>query len=152
MIDKRFACPKCECERYLVLSTQLLSDTEYGKHLKCRKCKYEWDEKLPLVSAGNKYAYVWDSDKKLSISLHRWVWEQSNGRSLSPIEVIHHRNRNKGDDRPANLALMDRYLHTGAFDSKQLYCKRCGHRWYPRQSEVRTCPKCRSPYWDKERR
>jgi len=34
---------------------------------------------------------------------------------------------------------------------KNLYCKRCGHSWYPRQPEVRICPKCKSPYWDKER-
>lgn len=36
-------------------------------------------------------------------------------------------------------------------ETKPLRCKRCGHTWYPRQAEVRTCPKCRSPYWDKER-
>ncbi|MBN1823144.1 MAG: hypothetical protein JW803_02370 [Endomicrobiales bacterium] len=29
-------------------------------------------------------------------------------------------------------------------------CKRCGHRWLPRQAEVRICPKCKSPYWDKK--
>lgn len=37
-------------------------------------------------------------------------------------------------------------------DVKELSCKRCGHSWYPRQPEVRICPKCKSPYWDKERR
>ena len=36
-------------------------------------------------------------------------------------------------------------------------CKRCGHGWEPRafaQSlEIpTTCPKCKSPYWNKERR
>lgn len=36
-------------------------------------------------------------------------------------------------------------------DMKQLDCKRCGHQWYPHQPEVRICPKCKSPYWDKER-
>lgn len=34
---------------------------------------------------------------------------------------------------------------------KNLHCKRCGHSWYPRQPEVRICPKCKSPYWDKDR-
>jgi len=33
----------------------------------------------------------------------------------------------------------------------QLECKRCGHRWIPRKPDVRICPKCKSPYWDKER-
>ena len=31
-------------------------------------------------------------------------------------------------------------------------CKRCGHNWVPRQTEIRICPKCKSPYWDRERK
>jgi hypothetical protein len=33
-----------------------------------------------------------------------------------------------------------------------LTCLRCDHRWWPRspQSPVR-CPKCTSPYWNRER-
>ena len=35
-------------------------------------------------------------------------------------------------------------------------CLRCGYEWVPRvfkQSELPTiCPKCKSPYWNKERR
>jgi predicted nucleic acid-binding Zn-ribbon protein len=32
-------------------------------------------------------------------------------------------------------------------------CTRCGHEWVPRKSEVpRVCPKCKSPFWDRERR
>jgi DNA-directed RNA polymerase subunit RPC12/RpoP len=31
-----------------------------------------------------------------------------------------------------------------------LECLRCGHTWIPRQpKEAKTCPKCRSPYWNK---
>ena len=30
-------------------------------------------------------------------------------------------------------------------------CKRCGHRWLIRVREPKTCPKCKSPYWNKER-
>lgn len=33
-----------------------------------------------------------------------------------------------------------------------LSCKRCGHKWSPRGSTVRICPKCKSAYWDKERK
>jgi predicted Zn-ribbon and HTH transcriptional regulator len=34
----------------------------------------------------------------------------------------------------------------------QFECKRCGHKWYPRKPEKpRVCPKCKSPYWDKEK-
>ena len=33
-----------------------------------------------------------------------------------------------------------------------LSCKRCGATWTPRQEEPpTTCPKCRSPYWNKEK-
>lgn len=33
---------------------------------------------------------------------------------------------------------------------KQLECKKCGHKWNPRKSEVRECPKCKSVWWDKD--
>ena len=34
-------------------------------------------------------------------------------------------------------------------------CERCLHEWVPRRSstdEPRTCPKCKSPYWDRPRK
>jgi len=33
---------------------------------------------------------------------------------------------------------------------QELICKRCGHNWIPRQRDVSICPKCKSPYWNKE--
>jgi predicted Zn-ribbon and HTH transcriptional regulator len=30
-------------------------------------------------------------------------------------------------------------------------CKRCGHKWVARKTVITVCPKCKSPYWDKER-
>ena len=30
-------------------------------------------------------------------------------------------------------------------------CLRCNHEWLPRQEEIMICPKCKSPYWNKER-
>lgn len=35
---------------------------------------------------------------------------------------------------------------------KHLICKRCDHDWYPRKTEVRICPKCKSPYWDRPKK
>ena len=32
-----------------------------------------------------------------------------------------------------------------------LQCQRCSHRWVPRKTEVRVCPRCHSPYWDKRK-
>lgn len=35
----------------------------------------------------------------------------------------------------------------------KLKCKRCGHEWVRRLETLpKACPKCRNPYWDKERR
>ncbi len=32
-------------------------------------------------------------------------------------------------------------------------CKRCGHNWLKRiLSRPQQCPRCRSPYWDRERK
>jgi len=35
---------------------------------------------------------------------------------------------------------------------KKLKCLRCEHEWVPRQEDVRRCPKCNSPYWDKPKK
>ena len=35
---------------------------------------------------------------------------------------------------------------------KGLECKRCGHKWIARKEEVMLCPKCKSPYWNRERK
>ena len=34
---------------------------------------------------------------------------------------------------------------------RKLKCERCNHNWTPRQIEVRICPKCKSPYWDRKK-
>ena len=31
-------------------------------------------------------------------------------------------------------------------------CKRCNWTWIPRTENPLTCPKCRSPFWDKPRK
>jgi hypothetical protein len=32
-----------------------------------------------------------------------------------------------------------------------LFCKRCFHKWIPRTNKYpKVCPKCNSPYWNKE--
>jgi predicted Zn-ribbon and HTH transcriptional regulator len=34
-----------------------------------------------------------------------------------------------------------------------LKCKRCGHEWPTKDvTSVRVCPKCHSPWWDKEKK
>ena len=31
----------------------------------------------------------------------------------------------------------------------RLKCLRCGYEWFPRQEDVRICPKCRTAWWDR---
>jgi len=35
---------------------------------------------------------------------------------------------------------------------QKLKCKRCGYSWVPRAEEVRVCPRCHSPYWDRKKK
>lgn len=39
------------------------------------------------------------------------------------------------------------------FEPKKLKCKRCNHEWHPKLLDrlPEVCPKCKSPYWDRER-
>ena len=38
-------------------------------------------------------------------------------------------------------------------EDDKLECLRCKHIWYPRSPESpRVCPKCKSPYWNVEKR
>ncbi|GAI97766.1 unnamed protein product [marine sediment metagenome] len=37
-------------------------------------------------------------------------------------------------------------------DIPELKYRRCGHKWVPRVSKPLKCPKCLSPYWNKERK
>jgi hypothetical protein len=32
-----------------------------------------------------------------------------------------------------------------------LECQKCRHKWTPRKTDVRLCPKCHTPLWDKPR-
>jgi hypothetical protein len=54
-----------------------------------------------------------------------------------------------------NEAALLRVLGSGS-EAKTLQrqtCQRCGKNWWPRQSiKPARCPRCKSPYWDKQRR
>jgi len=43
--------------------------------------------------------------------------------------------------------------NSGRFKLPTLNCVRCGHTWPPRtQNLPKVCPKCKSPYWNTEKR
>lgn len=61
---------------------------------------------------------------------------------------------------PTNINLKVNILKTtyiqketiNMIELKTLTCNRCNHVWYPRKpEEPGTCPKCKSPYWNKTR-
>jgi DNA-directed RNA polymerase subunit RPC12/RpoP len=56
--------------------------------------------------------------------------------------------------RLANEPALLRVLGSGC-ETKTLQrqaCQRCGKNWWPRQStKPARCPRCKSPYWDKQR-
>ena len=142
---------KCLHQRHFVINIQLLNNDFYSKTFKCRHCGYIYTLKYPLLTSINAYITFWYPPTKTTISLHRWVWQEYHKCKLSPTEAIHHINRNRGDNRPNNLICMDKYDHNGDFHKVTLTCQRCGHKWLPRAFQRKVCPKCKSPYWDKER-
>ena len=61
----------------------------------------------------------------------------------------------------ASTSNMQKPPVTALFEAINLYigrkqgiykCLRCGHEWPSKQPHPRVCPKCKSPYWDKERK
>ena len=70
-------------------------------------------------------------------------------------ENVHARHPGRDDLPVLTLANRIGSLHPATdtrIDIQTVTCKRCGHNWPPRQPMVRVCPKCKSPYWDRERK
>lgn len=43
-------------------------------------------------------------------------------------------------------------MNEDAFKLPVMQCKRCPHKWIPRITPVRMCPKCKSLRWDTPRK
>lgn len=70
--------------------------------------------------------YRWLCDKGREIMEHRYVMEQHLGRLLSSIEVVHHKNGNKLDNRISNLELTNFSEHTSQHRIHNHPCIICG--------------------------
>jgi hypothetical protein len=55
---------------------------------------------------------VWRAGKRIRIRQHRWIMEQHLGRPLSRLEVVHHINGNRTDNRLENLEVKDFGAHS----------------------------------------
>lgn len=59
---------------------------------------------------------------------HRVIAEKALGRPLFPSEVVHHKNGTKSDNRPENLAVMDKRAHDRVPKPppRPIACPHCG--------------------------
>ena len=80
----------------------------------------------------NGYVYVWkpghaEATKKGYVLEHRLVAEEMLGRPLSGQEHVHHLNRDRGDNRPENLSILQVSEHA-SLHGKEGNAKRWGSR------------------------
>lgn len=100
---------------------------------------------------------------------HQPYWENGSASSIAHDVGVHPRTiirraRNLGipkgilsaEDREQLynriLSLTDSTRNSNAQKLRILVCKRCKYDWASRQEKPIICPKCKSPYWNKERK
>jgi len=82
--------------------------------------------------------------KKLEIAISTPISDNDRGRLKELIKSREHyscHHRRQGSPLAVEVQL-----------SPELECERCHHKWVPRQKDVRMCPKCKSPWWDRPKR
>lgn len=66
-----------------------------------------------------------NADSNGQIFEHRVIMEQVLGRLLDPVEVVHHKNGLKDDNRPENLELFDSQSEHMIFENEERIERRC---------------------------
>lgn len=77
---------------------------------------------------GKRHRIIWDAKKRQARAYHRVLVERVLGRSLRPDEVVHHKDRNKYNNRLSNFQILPRSeharLHQKRFDVCQAKTER----------------------------
>jgi predicted nucleic acid-binding Zn ribbon protein len=106
------------------------------------------NRRLPDGQFVGRYRQIKTPDGR-KILEHRYVMEQALGRRLKRWEQVHHKNRNRLDNRPENLELVtsEQHGHRHTRHATVKVCVVCGTQFTPHKTKrlrQQTCsPACR---------
>lgn len=84
-----------------------------------RNCQAEHFRRMYRGKGKSPYIRIRVNGER--ILLHRFIWQQSNGRKLKDGEIVHHLNEDKRDNRPENLEMLSgraAHLHAHNYHRK----------------------------------
>ena len=137
---------------------------------RCSGCKQSKDVSEFTKNSHAKDGLNWycrdcvrDRHKGYKRQIYKQVFEKYNNKcaicgSKENLQVHHIVNRGQEDIN--QLTLLCKKCHfseghpNGRWNTKHAYhrCLRCNHEWPSKQAHPTICPKCKTPYWDKEKR